>query len=70
MPNPETQPTTAQSLRALLKSARDIRRKDKGLNDDLDCLPSSCRSFGLTGRRIVWLCRFLGLRFASAQALT
>ena len=29
-----TQPTTAQSLGALLKSARDIMRKDKGLNGD------------------------------------
>src|SRR5262249_10753095 len=33
------QPTTAQSLRRLLKSARDIMRKDKGLNGDLDRLP-------------------------------
>jgi len=32
------QPTTAQSLGALLKSARDIMRKDKGLNGDLDRL--------------------------------
>src|SRR5258708_22987616 len=32
-------PHTAQSLGALLKSARDIRRKDKGLNGDLDRLP-------------------------------
>jgi len=31
--------TTAQSLRVLLKSARDIMRKDKGLNGDLDRLP-------------------------------
>src|SRR6266404_6163466 len=31
--------TTAQSLSALLKSARDIMRKDKGLNGDLDRLP-------------------------------
>ena len=38
------QPTTAQSLGALLKSARDIMRKDKGLNGDLDHLPM------LTGR--------------------
>jgi len=30
------QSTTAQSLGALLKSARDIMRKDKGLNGDLD----------------------------------
>src|ERR1039457_8748 len=33
------QPTTAQSLGALLKSARDLMRKDKGLNGDLDRLP-------------------------------
>ena len=32
-------PTTAQSLGALLKSARDIMRKDKGLNGDLARLP-------------------------------
>src|SRR3954466_5642364 len=31
--------TTAQSLGALLKSARDIMRKDRGLNGDLDRLP-------------------------------
>jgi len=31
--------TTAQALGALLKSARDIMRKDKGLNGDLDRLP-------------------------------
>jgi type I restriction enzyme M protein len=31
--------TTAQSLGVLLKSARDIMRKDKGLNGDLDRLP-------------------------------
>ena len=37
-----TQPTTAQSLGALLKSARDIMRKDKGLNGDLDRLPIAC----------------------------
>ena len=37
--------TTAQSLGALLKSARDIMRKDKGLNGDLDRLPLlTCRS--------------------------
>ncbi len=34
-----TNPTTAQSLGSLLKSARDIMRKDKGLNGDLDRLP-------------------------------
>src|SRR5437899_8247138 len=32
-------PTTAQALGSLLKSARDIRRKAKGLNGDLDRLP-------------------------------
>jgi type I restriction enzyme M protein len=32
-------PTTAQALASLLKSARDIMRKDKGLNGDLDRLP-------------------------------
>jgi hypothetical protein len=37
MAKPSTQPTTAQSLGALLKSARDIMRKDKGLNGDLGC---------------------------------
>src|SRR2546427_2362748 len=39
MPKPASIPTTAQSLGALLKSARDIMRKDKGLNGDLDRLP-------------------------------
>ena len=39
MPKSIFQPTTAQSLGALLKSARDIMRKDKGLNGDLDRLP-------------------------------
>ncbi len=33
------QRTTAQSLGALLKSAPDIMRKDKGLNGDFDRLP-------------------------------
>jgi type I restriction enzyme M protein len=33
------QATTAQSLGSLIKSARDIMRKDKGLNGDLDRLP-------------------------------
>jgi type I restriction enzyme M protein len=32
-------PTTTQALGSLLKSARDIMRKDKGLNGDLDRLP-------------------------------
>src|SRR2546426_3175480 len=31
--------TTAQTLGSLVKSARDIMRKDKGLNGDLDRLP-------------------------------
>src|SRR5438874_2763645 len=31
--------TTAQALGALIKSARNIMRKDKGLNGDLDRLP-------------------------------
>jgi type I restriction enzyme M protein len=35
----EPPPTTAQALGSLLKSARDIMRKDKGLNGDLDRLP-------------------------------
>src|SRR5271166_1079839 len=36
-PAPEL--TTAQALGSLVKSARDIMRKDKGLNGDLDRLP-------------------------------
>ena len=32
-------PTGAQRLGGLIKSARDIMRKDKGLNGDLDRLP-------------------------------
>jgi type I restriction enzyme M protein len=32
-------PTTAQQLGSIVKSARDIMRKDKGLNGDLDPLP-------------------------------
>ena len=39
MPKLINQPTTAQSLGSLIKSARDIMRKDKGLNGDLDRLP-------------------------------
>src|SRR5690348_13706476 len=31
--------TTAQQLGSVIKSARDIMRKDKGLNGDLDRLP-------------------------------
>jgi type I restriction enzyme M protein len=42
-PTPKTnnapEPTTAQALGSLIKSARDIMRKDKGLNGDLDRLP-------------------------------
>ncbi|MBI2908032.1 MAG: SAM-dependent DNA methyltransferase [Chloroflexi bacterium] len=34
-----TQVTTAQRLGSIIKSARDIMRKDKGLNGDLDRLP-------------------------------
>lgn len=36
---PKQQLTTAQQLSALIKSARDILRKDKGLNGDIDRLP-------------------------------
>lgn len=32
--------TTAQQLGSLVKSARDVMRKDKGLNGDLDRLPT------------------------------
>ena len=35
----EAPETTAQALGSLIKSARDIMRKDKGLNGDLDRLP-------------------------------
>jgi type I restriction enzyme M protein len=35
----DTPKTTAQQLGSLIKSARDIMRKDKGLNGDLDRLP-------------------------------
>lgn len=35
----DTPLTTAQRLGSLIKSARDIMRKDKGLNGDLDRLP-------------------------------
>jgi hypothetical protein len=41
----KTHRITAQSLTAMLKSARAIMRKDKGLNGDLDRLPMvACRS--------------------------
>lgn len=36
---PKAPLTTAQQLSALIKSARDILRKDKGLNGDIDRLP-------------------------------
>jgi type I restriction enzyme M protein len=36
---PSTPQTTAQTLGSAIKSARDIMRKDKGLNGDLDRLP-------------------------------
>src|SRR5512137_911854 len=40
LPKKTDQPqTTTQALGSLLKSARDIMRKDKGLNGDLDRLP-------------------------------
>src|SRR5437867_1673066 len=68
--NPPPNPRPPNPL-ALLKSARDIMREGKGLNGDVGRLPSSCHSFGLTGRGgIIWLCGFLGLRSVSAQALT
>ena len=35
-----TTATTAQQLGGIIKSARDIMRKDKGLNGDLDRLPA------------------------------
>ena len=31
--------TTAQQLASIIKTSRDIMRKDKGLNGDLDRLP-------------------------------
>src|SRR6266851_5003507 len=36
---PAVAATTAQRLRAVVKSCRDIMRKDKGLNGDIDRLP-------------------------------
>jgi type I restriction enzyme M protein len=36
---PAVAATTAQRLRAVMKSCRDIMRKDKGLNGDVDRLP-------------------------------
>src|SRR5881392_1721383 len=37
--HPQPEQTTSQQLGSLVKSARDIMRKDKGLNGDLDRLP-------------------------------
>ena len=37
--SPETAPTTVQQLGSIIKSCRDIMRKDKGLSGDLDRLP-------------------------------
>src|SRR5688500_16458369 len=37
--SPEAPKSTAQQLASLIKSCRDIMRKDKGLNGDLDRLP-------------------------------
>jgi len=55
-----TQPTTAQSHGALLKSARDILRKDESLDGDLDRLPLlTCRS----SRREEALIKFAFLLF-------
>jgi type I restriction enzyme M protein len=39
MDTPKQLATTSQQLGSLVKSARDIMRKDKGLNGDLDRLP-------------------------------
>src|SRR5216683_5532710 len=36
---PDLSQTTAQQLGSIIKSCRDIMRKDKGLNGDLDRLP-------------------------------
>src|SRR4051795_8365214 len=36
---PDQPLTTAQQLSSIIKSSRDIMRKDKGLNGDLDRLP-------------------------------
>lgn len=36
---PNSQPSTAQGLASVIKSARDIMRKDKGLSGELDRLP-------------------------------
>src|SRR6266516_1248616 len=44
------QPTSAQFLGALMKSAPDIMRKEKGLNGNRDRLPMRSLSSGLSGR--------------------
>ena len=36
---PEAPKSTAQNLGSIIKSCRDIMRKDKGLNGDIDRLP-------------------------------
>ena len=50
-------PPTAQSIGSLLKSERDIMRKDKGLNGDLDRLPlltwSGRLCLGLKARTVI-----------------
>jgi len=38
-PKTEKPQSTAQQLASIIKSCRDIMRKDKGLNGDLDRLP-------------------------------
>ncbi len=50
-----TQGTTAQSLGTILKSAREIMRKNKGLNGDLDWLSVWSRCPGLSGRGDIWV---------------
>ena len=53
----EAPKSTAQQLGSIVKSSRDIKRKDKGLNGDLDRLPmltciANARSIpGAIGRR-------------------
>ncbi|MEI6207355.1 MAG: hypothetical protein WCP20_11265 [Desulfuromonadales bacterium] len=37
--------TTAQQLGSIVKSSRDIMRKDKGLSGDIDRLPMLSRGF-------------------------
>ena len=50
--------TTAQQLSSLIKSVRQILRKDKGLNGDLDRLPLSVgvrQGCGVVGSRFYGL---------------